>query len=70
MTGFAAGVLAEEGTVGLFGISVPWTAMLLFAVALFLASGVYSFIRQGLKVAAVILAVLTVLSVLAAMGRL
>ncbi|MDX6743049.1 hypothetical protein [Actinocorallia sp. A-T 12471] len=44
--------------------------MLLFALALFLATGVYSFIRQGLKVAAVIVAVLTVLSVLAAMGRL
>ncbi|GAB2818059.1 hypothetical protein GCM10022221_14900 [Actinocorallia aurea] len=66
----AAGVLADEGTVNLFGLSVPWTAMLLFAVALFLATGVYSFIRQGLKVAAVIVAVLAVLSALAAMGRL
>lgn len=71
MTGVLAGVLADgEGTVNLFGLSVPWTAMLFFAVALFLATGVYSFIKQGLKVAAVIVAVLAVLSALAAMGRL
>ncbi|MCD0450825.1 hypothetical protein LO762_16730 [Actinocorallia sp. API 0066] len=66
----AAGVLAAEGTVDLFGLSIPWTAMLLFALALFLATGVYSFVRQGLKIAAVVVGVLAVLSVLAAMGRL
>jgi hypothetical protein len=41
---------------------VGWTAVLLLALAAFLAGGVYSFAKQGKRNAAVILGILAVMA--------
>ena len=45
-----------------------WTAVLLLALAAFLAGGVYSFAKQGKRNAAVILGILAVMAFIPAIG--
>lgn len=57
------------GGVGLFGQTFTPMALFLFALTLFLLTGVYSFLKQGLRLGAVIVFVLAVLAFLAGLGR-
>lgn len=51
-------------------MSLTWTSALLIALGLFLVGGVISFVRQGLKLVAVVLAALAALAVAAGVLRL
>ena len=64
-----AGVLAAEDGINLFGVTFTPLALFLFALALFFLTGVYSFFKQGLKGAAILVLLLAVLSFLAGLGR-
>lgn len=51
-------------------LSLSWTSILLIALGLFLVGGVISFVKQGLKVVAVVLAVLAALALASGVLRL
>ena len=59
----------EKGGIELFGLVFPPFALFMFALALFFLTGVYSFLRQGLKGAAVVVGELAPLAVVAGVGR-
>lgn len=65
----SAVLAAEEGGIDLFGTTFPPFALFLFALALFFLTGVYSFLKQGLKGASVVMLVLAVLSFAVGLGR-
>jgi hypothetical protein len=62
-------VLAAEEGVNLFGVTFPPSALFLFALALFFLTGVYSFFKQGLKAAAILVLILAAISFAAGVGR-
>jgi hypothetical protein len=49
---------------------MPTTAIFLFALGLFFASGVYAFLKQGIRVLAVLAGILAVMAFVAAGLRL
>ncbi|WP_106398533.1 hypothetical protein [Actinocorallia populi] len=59
----------EKGGIELFGLTFTPFALFMFALTLFFLTGVYSFLRQGLKGAAVVVGVLAVLAFVAGLGR-
>jgi len=59
----------EKGGIDLFGTTFTPFSLFLFALALFFLTGVYSFLKQGLKGASVVMLVLAVLSFAAGLGR-
>ncbi len=65
---YGTAVLAEGG-INLFGQTFPPAALFLFALAVFFLTGVYSFLKQGMKIAALVVLVLAVLSFVAGLGR-
>ncbi|WP_018657230.1 hypothetical protein [Actinomadura flavalba] len=46
----------------IFGLELGYANVLLLGLALFLLAGVYSFVRQGLKIAALVVGVLAALA--------
>ncbi|MEO3783513.1 hypothetical protein ABGB12_09295 [Actinocorallia sp. B10E7] len=67
--GVTASAVLAEGGINLFGTTFPTFALFLFALSLFFLTGVYSFFKQGLKGAAIIVLMLAVLSFVAGLGR-